>query len=116
MPHIKAFNDAAAPAANPVFYRTYSRMTDQGRESYEQVTERTIKGISELGRFTDNETALVRQMQEEMKVLPSGRWLWTGGTPWIDQPRNFSGSYNCTSTRVDSWEALALMMDLAKPV
>ena len=113
MPHIKAFNDAAAPAANPVFYRTYSRMTDQGRESYEQVTERTIKGISELGRFTDNETALVRQMQEEMKVLPSGRWLWTGGTPWIDQPRNFSGSYNCTSTRVDSWEALALMMDLA---
>lgn len=113
MPQINTFNDAGAPAANPVFYRTYSRMTETGRETYEQVTDRTITGISELGRFTDTESALVRRMQETMQVLPSGRWLWTGGTPWIDQPRNFSGSYNCTSTRVDSWEALALMMDLA---
>ena len=102
-----------APAALPVFYRTYSRMTDNGRETYEQVTDRTVEGIRELGRLTDEETALVREMQEERKVLPSGRWLWTGGTPWIAQPKNFSGSYNCTSTRVTDWRSLALMMDLA---
>ena len=46
MPQINTFNDAGAPAANPVFYRTYSRMTETGRETYEQVTDRTITGIS----------------------------------------------------------------------
>ena len=105
--------DASAPAALPVFYRTYSRMGDAGRETYEQVTERTMRAISELGQFTEEETALVREMQEKQQVLPSGRWLWTGGTPWLQEQRNFSGSYNCTSTRVTDIQSLALMMDLA---
>ncbi len=103
----------SAPAAEPVFYRTYSRMTDNGRETYEQVTERTVAGLSELGKFTADETALVYEMQADRKVLPSGRWLWTGGTDWLKNPKNFSGSYNCTSTRVTDWRSLALMMDLA---
>ena len=42
---------SGAPAAEPVFYRTYSRMTDNGRETYEQVTDRTVAGLSELGKF-----------------------------------------------------------------
>ncbi|HAQ43691.1 MAG TPA: ribonucleoside-triphosphate reductase, adenosylcobalamin-dependent [Acidimicrobiaceae bacterium] len=104
---------SGAPAAEPVFYRTYSRMTDNGRETYEQVTDRTVAGLSELGKFNPDETDLVREMQEQRKVLPSGRWLWTGGTEWIAEPKNFSGSYNCTSTRVTDWRSLALMMDLA---
>ncbi len=103
----------SAPAANPIFYRTYSRMTDDGRETFEQVTERTITDIAKLGRFTEEETELVRKMQEQCKVLPSGRWLWTGGTEWIQQQKNFSGAYNCTSTRVTDFRSLALMMDLA---
>jgi len=102
-----------APAAEPVFYRTYSRMTASGRETYEQVTDRTVEGLTALGRLTAKESNLVRVMQKERKVLPSGRWLWTGGTPWIENPNNFSGSYNCTSTRVTDWRSLALMMDLA---
>ena len=85
----------------------------KGRESWEQVTERTVAGIAELGKFTDEETALVREMQEAQQVLPSGRWLWTGGTEWLKDPKNFSGSYNCTSTRVTDIQSLALMMDLA---
>ncbi len=105
--------DASAPAALPVFYRTYSRMGDAGRETYEQVTDRTMRGITELGKFTDEEAALVREMQEKQQVLPSGRWLWTGGTPWLEKPANHSGSYNCTSTRVTDIRSLALMMDLA---
>jgi ribonucleotide reductase class II len=36
-----------------------------------------------------------------------------GGTPWIEQPENFSGGYNCTSTNVVDWEAFGLMMNLA---
>lgn len=113
MQQLLSFDDSAAPAAKPVFYRTYSRMTDDGRETFQQVCERTISGISKLGKFTDSEESLVRRIQERLQVLASGRWLWVGGTPWIDQPENISGAYNCTSTKVVDFRALALMMDLA---
>ena len=105
---------ASAPAANPVFYRTYSRkLTGTQRESWPEVTDRTLKGLAELGKFTPEETAIVRKMQQEMKCLPSGRWLWVGGTEWVTKPENFNGSYNCTSTNVIDWAAFGLMMDLA---
>jgi hypothetical protein len=52
-------------------------------------------------------------MQLEQKALPSGRWLWVGGTKWIEKPENVSGAYNCTSTDLTDWRAFALMMDLA---
>jgi ribonucleotide reductase class II len=52
-------------------------------------------------------------MQHQLKALPSGRWLWVGGTAWIEKPENFSGAYNCTSTNVVDWRAFGLMMDLA---
>ncbi|MFZ9754230.1 MAG: ribonucleoside-triphosphate reductase, adenosylcobalamin-dependent, partial [Cyanobium sp.] len=104
---------ATAPAANPVFYRTYSRRTDAGRESWEQVAERNLEGLRRLGGLDPEEVALLRRMQRQQKALPSGRWLWIGGTPWIERQENFSGAYNCTSTNLVDWEAFALMMDLA---
>jgi ribonucleotide reductase class II len=105
---------ASAPVAYPLFYRTYSRVTDEGqRESWEQVCRRTVAGLKELGALTDDETALLTRMQREVKSLPSGRWLWVGGTDWSKKPENFSGSYNCTSTNVLDWRAFGLMMDLA---
>jgi len=104
---------ATAPAANPVFYRTYSRKTDSGRESWHQVAERNLGGLRRLGDLSDDEVELLRRMQQQQKALPSGRWLWIGGTAWIEKPENFSGSYNCTSTNLVDWEAFALMMDLA---
>ena len=104
----------SAPAANPVFYRTYSRkLTGTQRESWTEVTDRTLDGLAKLGKFTPEETALVRKMQQQMKCLPSGRWLWVGGTEWVTKPENFNGSYNCTSTNVVDWAAFGLMMDLA---
>ena len=102
-----------APAAQPVFYRTYSRKTATGRESWQQVSDRTVEGLRQLGRLTDDEVALIREQQERLRCLPSGRWLWVGGTPWIERPENFSGAYNCTSTNLVDWDAFALMMDLA---
>jgi len=102
-----------APTANPVFYRTYSRRTEAGREPWDVVVERTTRGLVKLGKLTATEAALIEQMQQELKALPSGRWLWVGGTPWIEKPENFSGSYNCTSTNVVDWRAFGLMMDLA---
>jgi len=104
---------ASAPAANPVFYRTYSRKLEAGRESWSQVAERNLGGLQRLGRLNDDEVSLLRRMQLEQKALPSGRWLWIGGTAWIEQEENFSGAYNCTSTNLVDWEAFALMMDLA---
>ena len=104
---------ATAPAANPVFYRTYSRKTASGRESWQQVAERNLGGLRQLGQLNEQEVELLRRMQLEQKALPSGRWLWIGGTPWIEQSENFSGAYNCTSTNLVDWEAFGLMMDLA---
>tara|TARA_Y100001968_G_scaffold333383_1_gene395873 strand:- start:4219 stop:6558 length:2340 start_codon:yes stop_codon:yes gene_type:complete len=102
-----------APAANPVFYRTYSRKTSSGRESWNQVGSRNLDGLSHLGNLSEEELKLMARMQTEKKALPSGRWLWIGGTPWIKKDQNFSGAYNCTSTNLVDWEAFSLMMDLA---
>ncbi|MEB3312622.1 MAG: ribonucleoside-triphosphate reductase, adenosylcobalamin-dependent [Cyanobacteriota bacterium] len=107
---------ASAPAAFPVFYRTYSRrgeVVEGQRENWEQVCDRTLAGLVELGHLTPAETDLLRRMQHQVKALPSGRWLWVGGTAWSKQPENFSGAYNCTSTNVVDWRAFGLMMDLA---
>ena len=104
---------ATAPAANPVFYRTYSRKTDVGRESWQQVAERNLAGLRTLGDLNEDQLSLMRRMQRQLTSLPSGRWLWIGGTPWIEQQENFSGAYNCTSTNLVDWEAFGLMMDLA---
>ena len=104
---------ATAPAANPVFYRTYSRRTPEGRESWSQVAERNLKGLQALGDLNEAELQLMRRMQRQQTSLPSGRWLWIGGTAWIEKQENFSGAYNCTSTNLVDWEAFALMMDLA---
>ena len=104
---------ATAPAANPVFYRTYSRKTASGRESWKQVVERNLAGLKTLGQLNEEEIDLMRRMQLRQASLPSGRWLWIGGTPWIERPENFSGAYNCTSTNLVDWEAFGLMMDLA---
>ena len=104
---------ATAPAANPVFYRTYSRKTASGRESWKQVVERNLAGLKTLGQLNEEEIDLMRRMQLRQASLPSGRWLWIGGTPWIEKPENFSGAYNCTSTNLVDWEAFGLKMDLA---
>ena len=106
--------DASAPAANPVFYRTYSRKNEDGtRESFSEVCTRVIEGLGRLGKFTQDEQKLVSSQLKQKQMLPSGRWLWIGGTPWIEKPENISGAYNCTSTELVDWEAFGLMMDLA---
>lgn len=103
-----------APAANPVFFRTYSRRDSTGnRESWEQVGDRTLKGLINLGSLSLEEINLIQKMQSELKCLNSGRWLWVGGTSWVEQPQNFSGAYNCTSTNIVDWQSFGLLMDLA---
>lgn len=102
-----------APVAYPVFYRTYSRLLANGRENWQDVCDRTIQGLKELGNLTAHEADLIDRMQRGLKCLTSGRWLWVGGTDWLRNPINFSGAYNCTSTNIVDWESFGLLMDLA---
>ncbi|MBW4544550.1 MAG: ribonucleoside-triphosphate reductase, adenosylcobalamin-dependent [Symplocastrum torsivum CPER-KK1] len=102
-----------APAANPVFFRTYSRRTQTGRETWEEVCDRTTQGLAKLGKLSEREVTLLHRMMSQIKSLPSGRWMWVGGTEWIERKENFSGAYNCTSTNAVDWRAFGLMMDLA---
>lgn len=103
----------SAPAGEAVFYRTYSRRQSSGRESWQQVGDRILEGLVSLGKLTPSQAALIAKMQQQLKSLSSGRWLWVGGTQWLEKPENFSGAYNCTSTNVVDWRAFGLMMDLA---
>jgi len=103
----------SAPAAYPVFFRTYSRKYNNKRESWAEVCDRTLTGLKTLGKLTKEQADLIDKMQKQLKSLTSGRWLWVGGTEWVDRPENFSGSYNCTSTNVIDWRSFGLMMDLA---
>ena len=110
---MKDFDPVSAPAASAVFYRTYSRRIGGFREAWADVVDRNVKALVKLGRFTPEQARLVRAAQLKQTALPSGRWLWVGGTEWIEQPENFSGAYNCTSTNLHDIEAFGLMMDLA---
>jgi len=100
--------DDFSPTAPVVFFRTYSRRTEEGkRESWEEVTERTNRAIAFLGKFTPEETELTRRMQSQLKAIPSGRWLWMGGTEWGERPTNYYGAYNCCSLNISGWEDFA---------
>jgi ribonucleotide reductase class II len=102
------------PAATgaPTFYRTYSRRVDGNRENYTDVTERTSQGLAKVGEFTAKEFALVADMMEQKITLPSGRWMWVGGTSWIENPENYYSAYNCNSTNINNLESFGLMMAL----
>lgn len=100
-------------SAYPVFFRTYSRKNGNKRESWRDVILRVLNGLIELGHLTKEEEELLYDQFIECKCLPSGRWLWVGGTSWVKSPNNYYGAYNCSSTSMDSIEAFRLVMNLA---
>lgn len=99
------------PTRNPVHYRTYSRNTEQGKETLEQALKRSLLGIQKLGKLTDEQTQLIKEVFETNQVLPSGRWLWISNTEWIEDPDNYSGAYNCEGIRLEDWSDFALNFD-----
>ena len=104
----------AAPSADLVFYRTYARRNDLGdRETWAEVVRRSCDAMTELGQLQPDDAELVERFMADQRVMPSGRWMWVGGTPWVQQQENFSGAYNCTSTVMDDPAAFGLLMDLA---
>jgi len=101
-----------APSAPFVFFRSYSHNNNGVRETWKEVCDRTIDGISKLGKLSEEEYDLLYEQQYNFKCLSSGRWLWVGGREWIEQPENFPGAYNCTSLKLTSLEVFGLLMDL----
>ena len=103
-----------APTYHPVFYRTYSRRGSDGhREDWDEMCDRTIEHLAELGKFSHEERRLIGRMQRSRLAMPSGRWLWVGGTDWIKKPENYPGAFNCTSNEIIDWRSFGLLMDLA---
>jgi len=111
-----------SPLADPVFYRTYSRRQGSDRETWAQATDRAIGGLIKLGKFTPAESDLLRDQCLRMRALPAGRWLWIGGTPWIEAPENYPGAFNCHNSHLrpspleetgSPWEVMGYLMQLA---
>lgn len=113
MQNDRAKKEFPALTGNPVFYRTYSHKVGDRRETWEEVCNRAIAGLAELGKLTQEEIDLIHRMAVDYKAMPSGRWLWVGGRDWVKNPDNFSGAYNCTSTNIVDVKSFALMMSLA---
>jgi len=103
-----------APSAEAVFYRTYSRRKADGtRENFSEAMTRCVNAIAKTGNFSESEASLVLEQALKQACFPSGRAFWVAGTEWAESDQNYSGWYNCTSTRVTDIEAFALIMELA---
>eukprot|EP00408_Alexandrium_pacificum_P003634 CAMPEP_0171227688 /NCGR_PEP_ID=MMETSP0790-20130122/37976_1 /TAXON_ID=2925 /ORGANISM="Alexandrium catenella, Strain OF101" /LENGTH=332 /DNA_ID=CAMNT_0011693809 /DNA_START=11 /DNA_END=1006 /DNA_ORIENTATION=+ len=110
----KSASKFTVATGDPVFYRSYSRRKPDGhRESYAEAIGRAVDDLAALGSLDEEEKELVMEQALAQRCLPSGRWLWVGGTEWIKDRLNFSGAYNCTSTEMDDPSAFGLLMDLA---
>ena len=66
---------ATAPAAYPVFYRTYSRRFEGGRrETWQDVCDRTLAGLVALGTLTEEERELeLKQNRWKYGLSPPNR-------------------------------------------
>ena len=74
---------------------------------------RTVGDLAVIGKYTQEEYALVREQALAQRAFPSGRAFWVAGTEWSKKQENFSGYYNCTSTHIEDLEAFGLLVDLA---
>jgi len=101
-----------AATALSVMFRTYCRTNvvddetgELERESPQQALDRSINGLDVFNLLTKEQLELIRQYCYRNIVFPSGRWLWIGGTDWIEKQKNYIGAYNCASVPVVDWEA-----------
>lgn len=106
-----------SPTGYPTFFLAYSRRDFRGnvivdRENWQRVSDRATSGLLRVGPLKNSELFLIKEQMDAGKAFVAGRWLWVGGTNWIENPKNYSGGYNCTSTQIIDWESFSLIMDL----
>ena len=109
-------DDFVSATGYPVFARSYSRRLEgesNRRETRIEALDRSLGAMVKIGRLTPQESQAIRSQALQSRVFPSGRWMWVGGTGWVEQPENYAGAYNCSSTEVCDTAAFGLLMDLA---
>ena len=97
----------------------YSRINNDGsKEKWEDIVKRCIDGVQRLDS-TNNSPVIDKETLDMMKeymstnlAYPSGRWLWVGGTDWIEDPQNYPGAYNCSSTHFTDLECFRDLAEL----
>lgn len=105
-----------APSGPLTAARTYCRLKgEEGVETFHEAIKRAVYGhqfIHGKQALTDEQVEFIFEQASAYRVFPSGRMLWCGGTPWLLDPANYSGAYNCTSLSASSLDNLTTMMNL----
>ncbi|EKQ70425.1 Homing endonuclease [Leptolyngbyaceae cyanobacterium JSC-12] len=108
-----------APMSELIRTRSYARRVEgeERLETWDETVDRCLYsshlGLKFLGKFTEEETRLVDQMMRERKAFGSARWLWVGGSKWVEKPENYPGGFNCSAWEIVDWDSFGIMMDLA---
>lgn len=89
-----------------VYYRTYSRpVPEEGRREYWwETVARVVEFTCNLqpNHLLPNEAEEIYDLMYNLKLFPSGRSLWVGGTP---ASKKFSlGNFNCSFVTMDDLE------------
>ena len=92
-----------------VFLRTYSRWIEgqNRRETYKEVCKRVVEYSFSLYTGTNEQTREAEKMFDamyHMRVFPSGRTMWIGGTEASIQ--NPMANFNCSFAVIDSFSAI----------
>jgi hypothetical protein len=101
-----------ASTGQAVYWRSYNRVIDGKPETFLESVDRYVEGLRKLGLSEEACLNLHNQICN-LKAFPSGRWMWVGGTPWLEKPANFIGSYNCVSRQIKTTKDLVSLADMA---
>jgi ribonucleotide reductase, class II len=109
-----SFNFDSVATGTPTFLGFYSRRKPDGeKENWGEACDRFLQGLKDLGDFTEEEFSLISKYARTAKSLPSGRWMWVGGSDWLKEKKNVFGAYNCTSLNLTSGETFRILMELS---
>lgn len=110
----QSFDFDSVATGLPTFLGFYSRRKSNGeKESWEEACDRFLQGLRDLGDFSKEEFSLISKYARTAKSLPSGRWMWTGGSSWLNEKKNVFGAYNCTSLNLTGVEVFGTLMELS---
>lgn len=114
MTNNSSFDFDSVATGLPTFLGFYSRRKPDGeKETWKEACDRFLQGLKDLGDFSEEEFSLISKYARNVKSLPSGRWLWTGGSDWLKERKNVFGAYNCTSLNLNGIGIFGVLMELS---
>ena len=94
----------------PTRARTYARPIADRRETWEETVDRVVNGFQRLN--PDVPVDHYKDYIQNLKVFPSGRWLWVGGTDFVFKPKNHMASFNCIALNLNRTRDFSDIFDL----